>query len=113
MRVALNLEQLFQRPPGGIGRYAAALARVLPTVGGSGDDEVVVLPFVAKHDAAEVTAVMEAAGGEHHAVTIPYRRPLLYELWNRWNLVDPLALPGTATHRRVHGADVLHAPSVA
>jgi glycosyltransferase involved in cell wall biosynthesis len=113
MRVALNLEQLFQRPPGGIGRYAAELARVLPTVGGSGDDEVIVLPFVAKHEPAEVAAVMQAAGIEHPTVTIPYRRPLLYELWNRWNVVDPLAQPGTPTHRRVHGADVLHAPSVA
>ncbi|MFM8303352.1 MAG: glycosyltransferase family 4 protein [Actinomycetota bacterium] len=113
MRVALNLEQLFQRPPGGIGRYAAALARVLPTVGEPEDDEVVVLPFVAKHDRSEVAAVLSAAGIVHPAVTIPYRRPLLYELWNRWNAVDPLAQPGTATHRRVHGAQVVHAPSVA
>ena len=113
MRVALNLEQLFQRPPGGIGRYAAALARVLPTVSGPGDDDVVVLPFVARHDSAEVAAVLAAAGVTHPAVVIPRRRPLLYELWNRWDTLDPLAQPGTRTQRRVHGADVLHAPSVA
>ena len=37
MRVALNLEQILQRPPGGIGRYAAELARVLPTLGAPGE----------------------------------------------------------------------------
>ena len=38
MRVALNLEQLFQRPPGGIGRYASQLAKVLPTLSVPGDE---------------------------------------------------------------------------
>jgi glycosyltransferase involved in cell wall biosynthesis len=113
MRVALNLEQLFQRPPGGIGRYVAELARVLPTLGTAGDDEVVVLPFVARHPRARVDEVMAAAGIAHSATVVPYPRPLLYELWNRWNLLDPLALPGAHTHRRLHGADVIHAPSVA
>jgi glycosyltransferase involved in cell wall biosynthesis len=118
MRVALNLEQLFQRPPGGIGRYAAELARVLPTLGGAGDgndgnEEVVVLPFCARHTPAEVAAVMSAAGVTHPAISLRYRRPLLYELWNRWNLTDPLAFPGSGVKRQVHGAHVLHAPSVA
>ncbi|MBM3658830.1 MAG: glycosyltransferase family 4 protein, partial [Actinobacteria bacterium] len=123
MRVALNLEQLFQRPPGGIGRYAGELAKVLPTLGGSGDaggatgagpsGEVVVLPFVARHEAAEVQAVMAAAGIDHPAVSLRYRRRLLYELWNRWGITDPLAFPGSSVKRQVHGADVLHAPSVA
>jgi glycosyltransferase involved in cell wall biosynthesis len=60
-----------------------------------------------------VAEVLGAAGVEHAATAIPYPRPLLYELWNRWDTLDPLAQPGTRTRRRVHGADVLHAPSVA
>ena len=36
MRVALNLEQLLHRPPGGIGRYSAELARLLPVDGADG-----------------------------------------------------------------------------
>ena len=119
MRVALNLEQLFQRPPGGIGRYVGELAKVLPTLGASGDDadraddEVVVLPFVARHKAAEVAAVMADAGVDHPAVSLRYRRRLLYELWNRWNVTDPLAFVASGVKRQVHGADVLHAPSLA
>ena len=109
MRVALNLEQLFQRPPGGIGRYAAELARVLPTVGEPG--EVLVLPFVARHKAAEVKAVMAAAGIDREPVVLPYPRAWLYEAWNRWGQVDPIAMVGG--HGRVRGADVLHAPSLA
>ena len=39
MRVALNLEQLLQPAPGGIGRYTAELARLLPALpAGDGDD---------------------------------------------------------------------------
>lgn len=116
MRVALNLEQLFQRPPGGIGRYAAELARVLPTLGGDGDEAdeaIVVLGFVARHKPAEVAAVLGAEGLEPRAVTLRYPRRLVYELWNRWNLTDPLAFPGSKVKHQVHGADVLHAPSVA
>jgi glycosyltransferase involved in cell wall biosynthesis len=113
MRVALNLEQLFQHPPGGIGRYATELARVLPTLDGPGDDEVVVLPFVARHRAAEVRAVMAAAGLPSRVTVLRYPRPLLYRLWNRGNTADPLAFPGSGATHQVHGADVLHAPSVA
>jgi len=109
MRVALNLEQLFQRPPGGIGRYAAELARVLPTIGEPG--EVLVLPFVARHKAAEVQAVMAAAGIEREPVVLRYPRAWLYEAWNRWGAIDPIAMVGG--HGRVRGADVVHAPSLA
>ena len=45
MRVALNLEQLLHRPPGGIGRYSAELARLLPA-DGPATERVEVLPFV-------------------------------------------------------------------
>ena len=48
MRVALNLEQCFQRPPGGIGRYAAELARLLPETADPADGaNVDLVPFVA------------------------------------------------------------------
>lgn len=104
---------MFQRPPGGIGRYAAQLARVLPTLGGPGDDEVAVLPFVARHRPDEVAAVMASLGPTHPVTVLRQRRRLLYELWNRWNLADPLALPGSGARHKVHGADVVHAPSVA
>ena len=113
MRVALNLEQLFQRPPGGIGRYAAELARVLPTVGEAG--EVVVLPFVARHKPEEVAEVLQAAGiglpDGREPVVLPYPRRMLYELWNRWGMIDPVGMVGAKG--RVRAPDVVHAPSVA
>jgi glycosyltransferase involved in cell wall biosynthesis len=107
MRVALNLEQLFQRPPGGIGRYAAELARVLPAVGSPG--EVTVLPFVARHARDDVGATMRAAGLDHTApLVLPFPRRLLYEAWNRYGLVDP-----ADAARSLGTPDVVHAPSVA
>ena len=39
MRVALNVEQLAHRPPGGIGRYTAELARLLPVTGEAGPED--------------------------------------------------------------------------
>ena len=57
--------------------------------------------------------MLAAAGVTQPATILRYRRRLLYELWNRWNLTDPLAFPGSGVKRQVHGADVLHAPSVA
>ena len=65
MRVALNLEQLLHRPPGGIGRYSAELARLLPVDGPTDDDRVEVLPFVARHERVTVEAAMVAFGLEH------------------------------------------------
>jgi len=119
MRVALNLEQLLQPAPGGIGRYAAELARVLPTLAASGDgaadggadggaeDRVEVVPFVARHPDAAVIAAMRAAG-LGPATALRWPRPVLYECWNRLGVVDPVAyLPGAAS------VDVVHAPSVA
>src|SRR2546429_553716 len=40
MRVALNLEQLLQPAPGGIGRYTAELARLLPALPAGDGDEI-------------------------------------------------------------------------
>ncbi|MEI8000360.1 MAG: glycosyltransferase family 1 protein [Actinomycetes bacterium] len=108
MRVALNLEQCFQRPPGGIGRYASELARVLPGAGAPG--EVVVVPFVARHAPATVRSVLAAAGVTAEAVALGLPRPVLYEAWNRWGRADPLRGHGSLALRDV---DVVHAPSVA
>src|SRR5258705_545966 len=44
MRVALNVEQLLHRPPGGIGRYTAELARLLPAARRA---DVVIAPTMA------------------------------------------------------------------
>jgi glycosyltransferase involved in cell wall biosynthesis len=109
MRVALNLEQCFQRPPGGIGRYATELARVLPDVGAPG--EVVVIPFVARHSRVAVDEVMRGAGISAEPVVLPYPRAALYELWNRWGSADPLT--ARAARGRLHDVDLVHAPSVA
>ena len=119
MRVALNLEQLLQPTPGGIGRYAAELARVLPTLAAGADpgadpgevadqvaEAVEVVPFVARHPGPVVVTSMRAVG-LGPATVLPWPRPLLYDLWNRWGRADPLR------HLPAGAVDVVHAPSVA
>lgn len=99
MRVALNVEQLLYRSPGGVGRYTAQLATLLPANGG---DEVVA--FTARHPRAQVTAAMARFGVPGPPPTIlSLPRPVLYEAWHRfgWPSVD------------VGEVDVIHAPSVA
>jgi glycosyltransferase involved in cell wall biosynthesis len=111
MRVALNLEQCFQRPPGGIGRYAAELARLLPETADPVDGAPVeVVPFVARHSARDVDAVWPDLHVRAAPVVLRMPRRALYELWNRWNRADPLA-DGRAT--ALQDVDVVHAPSVA
>lgn len=104
MRVAVNAEQLLYRSPGGIGRYTAQLLTVLPRL--FPDDEVV--PFTARHARDEVAAALAAAGVDpatrRRAVMLPLPRPALYEGWLRFDLPR---LPG------LHGAELVHAPSVA
>jgi glycosyltransferase involved in cell wall biosynthesis len=105
MRVAVNLEQLLYRSPGGIGRYTAQLAMVLPRL--FPDDEL--LGFTARHPAAVVRAALAANGlGDLRTSTLPLPRPLLYEAWHRLGF-PPLSW-GAEVLRR---ADVVHAPSVA
>lgn len=119
IRVALNLEQLLQPTPGGIGRYAAELARVLPTLAAGADpgadpgevadqvaEAVEVVPFVARHPGPVVVTSMRAVG-LGPATVLPWPRPLLYDLWNRWGRADPLR------HLPAGAVDVVHAPSVA
>ena len=56
MRVALNLEQLLQPAPGGIGRYTAELARLLPTLPSTDGDEITLVPFVARHRREDISS---------------------------------------------------------
>ncbi|MDQ6840230.1 MAG: glycosyltransferase family 4 protein [Actinomycetota bacterium] len=92
------MEQLLYRSPGGIGRYTAQLATLLP---GSGDD---VVAFTARHGRGQVTAAMARFGvvGSPPAI-LGLPRPVLYESWHR------LGWPPVA----VGEVDVIHAPSVA
>src|SRR5688572_11604903 len=111
MRVALNLEQCFQRPPGGIGRYAAELARLLPETPSPVDGvRVEVVPFVARHSAQEIDGVWAELGMSGAPVVLRLPRRALYELWNRWGRADPLTEARAAA---LHDVDVVHAPSVA
>ncbi len=109
MRVALNLEQLLQPAPGGIGRYTAELARLLPTLSaGDGGDVVALLPFVARHSRSRVhAALLEHGIGDLDPVVLPLPRPLLYDAWHL------LRRPRLDHMRRLTGADLVHAPSVA
>src|SRR5680860_917419 len=110
MRVAFNLEQLLQTPPGGVGRYTAELARLLPRLdGGDPDDAVELVPFVARHRADDVSAALRSFGLEGlEPVALPLPRPVLYDAWH---LVGRPGLGGVA--RRRGELDVVHAPSVA
>lgn len=113
MRVALNLEQCFQRPPGGIGRYAAELARLLPETDDPVDGgRVELVPFVARHSVREIDAVWSELGLALSPVVLRVPRRALYELWNRWGRADPLA-DTHADANALRDVDVVHAPSVA
>lgn len=111
MRVALNLEQLLQPAPGGIGRYTAELARLLPTLPAddAGDaDGVTLVPFVARHRREHVrTRLREFGLPELDPVVLRLPRPLLYDAWHL------LRRPRLESSPRLRGVDVVHAPSVA
>jgi glycosyltransferase involved in cell wall biosynthesis len=100
VRVGINLEQLLFRTPGGVGRYTARLATLLPAL--FSDDDYT--GFVARHSRAEV----EAAGLPIPTAVLPLPRPVLYDAWHilgapRLSVLD----------RRLADLDVIHAPSVA
>ncbi|HZP28724.1 MAG TPA: glycosyltransferase family 1 protein [Acidimicrobiia bacterium] len=108
MRVALNLEQLLHRPPGGIGRYSAELARLLP-VDAPGADRVELLPFVARHERVTVEAALIPFALEHlDPARLALPRIVLDDLWNDLGLGDLRRLS-----RRLRDFDVVHAPSLA
>ena len=108
MRVALNLEQLLQPAPGGIGRYTAELARLLPALPAEDGDQITLVPFVARHRREDVDARLREFGlADVDPVVLPLPRPILYDAWHL------LRRPGLGRSRRLRYADVVHAPSVA
>jgi glycosyltransferase involved in cell wall biosynthesis len=98
VRVAVNVEQLLYRPPGGIGRYTAKLVTLLPRLF-PGDE---VLAFTAWHPRAEIEA---AAPG---AIRLALPRPVLYEAWHN---LDAPRLGWLSS--RLREVDLVHAPSAA
>jgi glycosyltransferase involved in cell wall biosynthesis len=108
MRVALNLEQLLNRPPGGIGRYTAELARLLPVPHESGEPFDVVA-FVARHRRAKIERALGAFGlSDLEPVRLLLPRPLLYDSWNLLGF-PPMGL----LHKELRDIDLVHAPSLA
>jgi len=98
----MNLEQLFQPSPGGIGRYTARLASHLPATGWE------ILAFSAFHQREATVAALAAEGLAGLSLTrLPVPRPALYDAWARLGRPDVAGLPS------LRGADVVFAPSVA
>jgi glycosyltransferase involved in cell wall biosynthesis len=106
--VAVNVEQLLYRAPGGIGRYTARLVTLLPRL--FPDDRVV--PFTARHPAGVVAAAWARAGLAPEAagavVRLPLPRPVLYDAWHvagrpRLDRLSPA----------LGACPLVHAPSVA
>ena len=92
MRVALNLEQLLTRPPGGVGRYTAELARLLRGPDPDSGERIEVVPFVARHRRATIDAALGMFGlGDLEPISLFLPRPVLYDTWNV--LAAPTAEP--------------------
>ncbi len=109
MRLALNIEQLLYRPPGGIGRYTAELARLLPEPDPDGGERIEVVPFVARHRRGDIDAALGAFGlADLEPVSLLVPRPVLYDTWNVLG-VPPLGF----LHPLLRNVDVVHAPSLA
>jgi glycosyltransferase involved in cell wall biosynthesis len=108
MRVALNLEQLLQPAPGGIGRYTAELARLLPALPADDGDEITLAPFVARHPHEHVDARLREFGlADLDPVVLRLPRPLLYDAWHLLRWPRPQRALG------MEDIDLVHAPSVA
>jgi glycosyltransferase involved in cell wall biosynthesis len=108
MRVAVNVEQLLYKAPGGIGRYTAQLLTLLPRL--YPDDEVVA--FTARHRPEAVEAAYGQAGlaaeRGRQAIRLPLPRPLLYDAWHL------LGIPKLGWMAPALAAcPLIHAPSVA
>jgi len=106
--VAVNVEQLLYKTPGGIGRYTARLMTLLPRL--FPDDEV--LAFTAWHRAAAVEAAYRQAGLpaglSRQAIRLPLPRPVLYDAWHLTGFPQ-LGWMAPA----LGGCPLIHAPSVA
>jgi len=109
MRVALNLEQLLTQPPGGVGRYTAELARLLPGPDPDSGERIEVVPFVARHRRGTIDAALSVFGlVDLEPISLFLPRPVLYDTWNVL-AAPPLSL----LHRELRDVDVVHAPSLA
>jgi glycosyltransferase involved in cell wall biosynthesis len=98
----VNVEQLLQPVPGGTGRYAAELVRLLPTRSPRVDVSV----FMARHPRREVEAVLRERGiYDVDTVILPLPRPVLYDSWHVLGVGAPA--------RRFAPVDLVHAPSPA
>ncbi|HUB69875.1 MAG TPA: glycosyltransferase family 1 protein [Acidimicrobiales bacterium] len=110
MRVAINVEQLFYRAPGGTGRYTARLAACIAAQF-SGD---VVLPFCAWHSRRQIGEVLARAGlGEprlDRPVRFPLPRPFLFDSWHLGGSLAGRLLGPEAMSARLRGADIVHMP---
>ena len=109
VRVAVNVEQLLYRAPGGVGRYTAKLVTLLPRL--FPDDTVI--GFTARHRDTEISEVAkqlgpDQMGGSARVVRLPLPRPVLYDSWHLTGLPK---LGWMSSDLR--GIDVVHAPSVA
>ncbi|MDE3085544.1 MAG: glycosyltransferase family 4 protein [Acidobacteriota bacterium] len=106
MRVAINVEQLFYRAPGGTGRYTARLAAEIARAGDT------VVPFLAWHRREEIAATFRRHGlegiGASRAVRLPLPRPLLFDAWNTLGAPAPQGLS-----KAIRSAEIIHATSVA
>src|SRR5438105_9124237 len=99
VRVAINLEQLLYRVPGGVGRYTARLATLLPAL--FADDDYA--GFVARHDRADVDATLTESDVRIPTSVLSLPRPLLYDAWH--TLGGPRL---SVLARSLAGVDVVH-----
>ena len=107
--MALNLEQLLSRPPGGIGRYTSELARLLPGPDPDGGERIEVIPFVAYHRSSTISSTLGGFGlADLEPVRLWLPRPVLYDTWNLFGSPRLNRL-----HRELRGIDIVHAPSLA
>jgi glycosyltransferase involved in cell wall biosynthesis len=110
--VAINVEQLLYRAPGGIARYTARLVTLLPVV----SPDVAVVPFTARHSREAAQRAYRAFGLDRGAgtdpapepVRLPLPRPVLYDAWHTAGVPRLGWLSG-----RLGGCEVIHAPSLA
>src|SRR3954451_2533290 len=104
VRVAITLEHLLFRVPGGVGRYTARLATLLPAL--FPDDGYT--GFVARHPRTAIDAVLAEYSVSMATQRLPFPRPVLYDAWHTIGAPRLSVLAQPLAH-----ADVVHAPSVA
>jgi glycosyltransferase involved in cell wall biosynthesis len=108
VRVAVNVEQLLYRAPGGTGRYTSRLVSLLSEL--FPDDTVV--PFTARHGREEVERAFRSFGLPDDAAGQWTRLPISRRVLNdAWNVLNFPSLPLLSTALR--DIDLVHAPSVA